>query len=71
MVKKNKNDYVENLSEKAEETAARQDLKMLCDIFKRLRSRYKSGNMPVKDENGNVLSQMEDGESISTVSLIG
>ena len=60
MAKRDKKDYVENLVEEAEEAAGRQDLKMLYTLSKTLRGGYSSGNMPVKDVNGRVLSGVDD-----------
>ena len=56
MTKLNKRKFVERLAEEAEEAAGRQDLNTLYRINKMLNNGFKNNDVPVKDTDGNVLS---------------
>ena len=60
MAKRDKKEEIENPAEKAEEAEAGRDLQTLYIVGKMLRGVYSSGNVPIKDEDGTVLSRVED-----------
>ena len=55
-----KKNFTEKLAEEAELAAAKQDMKTLYQLTKRLSGKFQTSNLPVKDEQGNQLSKQED-----------
>ena len=59
LAKVDKKAYVERLADKAEEAARRQDLKTLYRITQTLSGRYINNNVPVKDKEDIIFSEVE------------
>ena len=59
-IKQDKKDFIENLAAEAEEAAAKGNMKKLYDTARKLAGKYKQVNRPIKDKEGNVLTNEEE-----------
>ena len=61
-IKKDKNDYINNLAAEAETAASKGNIKELYSITKKLAGKFQQQNKPIKDKEGNKLTNAEKQE---------
>ena len=61
-IKKDKRDFIDNLAEEAETAASKGNIKELYSITKKLAGKFQQQNKPIKDKEGNKLTNAEKQE---------
>ena len=62
-IKRDKNDYINNLAMEAETAASKGNIKELYSITKKLSGKFQQQNKPIKDKEGNKLTNAEKQEN--------